>query len=738
MRDKRKGILSLALILAMVVQLFSGLVNVAQAASATEVTITGLGGSYKSISEGATEEQIGFLMAGASIASEYQWKKNATVLNNFLLNSEEQKNSDGWYIRLTASNGFALAKNQSAPYIPAEGDVITFPQGMQIQINGTDIVYEIAEDFTIKYDGAKWAKYTEATSLTISGRFTGTDSAVGASTTQLGFSTNETIDVYESAWLNCTMTSGSVTLNGAAQSTWYIRIVGKQNLNLACPNYTPVAKDIIKIPAGTQFTYGTSVYEIAEDYTIQYDGATWSEYVEVTSLTISGRFTGTDSAAGASTTQLGLSTDETIDVYESAWLNCTMTLGSATLNGAAQSTWYIRITGAKNLNLACPNYIPVENDVIKILAGTQFTYGTSVYEIAEDYTIQYDGATWSEYVEITSLTISGRYTGTDSAAGASTIQLGLSTNETIDVYESAWLNCTMSLGSVTLNDAAQSTWYIRIAGKNILNLACPEYTPVVNDIIKIPAGTQFTYGTSVFEIKEDYAIKYTGSIWIKDVEAKTLTIDGRFEQHDFTNPTRIGFKTSEIIDVFEKDWLTCNIISGNVQLNDEAQNGWQITIAGTNHLILVCNNYMPVAKDVIRIPAGTQFIYGTSLYEIKEDYAIKYTGKTWIKDVEITTLTINGRYTGTDSTSGTTTQIGFQTNETIDIYEKDWLTCKVVSEGIKLNGVVQNGWYMRIVGTNNLNLACPEYTPMKHDAISIPAGTQFIYETNVYEIKEKT
>ena len=145
---------------------------------------------------------------------------------------------------------------------------------------------------------------------------------------------------------------------------------------------------------------------------------------------------------------------------------------------------------------------------------------------------------------------------------------------------------------------------------------------------------------------------------------------------------------------------------------------------------------MPVAKDVIRIPAGTQFIYGTSLYEIKEDYAIKYTGKTWIKDVEITTLTINGRYTGTDSTSGTTTQIGFQTNETIDIYEKDWLTCKVVSEGIKLNGVVQNGWYMRIVGTNNLNLACPEYTPMKHDAISIPAGTQFIYETNVYEIKE--
>ena len=147
---KCKKILSLALVLAMVVQLFAGLGNVAEASSATEVTITGLGGYSASYTD-SIPEQIGFTIDGK--ISDGGWY-NATITSGKVKLNGAEKAS--FRIQLTGQSSFVLVRNG---YQPASNDIITIPAGTQFTINDTTAVYEITNEYSIQYDGAVWNEY---------------------------------------------------------------------------------------------------------------------------------------------------------------------------------------------------------------------------------------------------------------------------------------------------------------------------------------------------------------------------------------------------------------------------------------------------------------------------------------------------------------------------------------------------------------------------------------------------
>lgn len=637
MRGKRR-ILSLALVLALVVQLFSSLSNVAQAGSATEIKVTGLGGWSGSYA-GTGTEQIGFAIQG-TITNGDSW------VNCTITDGQIQRNGvseAGWRIQTTGASNFVLVLDG---YNPASGDVIKIPAGMQFTRNGTSDVYKITDECSIQYDGSKWndvADGNSATQIKVTGLGGWSASASGNTPEQIGFTIDGTI-VNGDSWLNCTISNGQIERNNVAEAGWRIQTTGASSFVLVRDGYAPVEGDIIKIPAGTQITRNgtTDIYEVTNEYTIQYEGTTWVKYVPTTPLTLGELNDATSRVVEGGqglVYQIRIATNLTGTKED--WYNTDIT-AEVLLNGEneinATALWS-EVAGELFVQLDLTKDTAV--DSVTIQKGTQYTIQGIAYDIQNDYTVYYyDGSfhTSPKVVEKDPIIIkiNGRSTIFDvTASGTTPEQIGFAIDETI-IGGDNWFDCLITQGNVLLNDVAQSGWKIQTTGAKTFNLVCWNYKATAGDIIKIPAGTQFACDGNIYEIKEDYAIKYDGTNWGVFVKAdKFIKISDRYPNFDAnatdTIPEQIGFKIKETITDGDK-WIDCIITYGTVLMNGSGQNGWKIQTTGTNTFNLVCWNYKPTEKDIMTIPADTQFTCNGTVYEITEEISTIYHNGEWVVD----------------------------------------------------------------------------------------------------------
>jgi len=141
MRGKSKKILSLVLVLVLVIQLFVGLGNVAQAETITPLTITGRFTQF----DAASPVQIGVSFSGETIVGGGNWPNGFLHSGNIKLNGEPQ-NTDKWRFQATGTSTINVV---CFDYTPVTGHIITIPAGTQIRCNGN--LYEFTNAFSMEY-----------------------------------------------------------------------------------------------------------------------------------------------------------------------------------------------------------------------------------------------------------------------------------------------------------------------------------------------------------------------------------------------------------------------------------------------------------------------------------------------------------------------------------------------------------------------------------------------------------
>ena len=745
MRGKRKKILSLVLVLAMVVQLFAGLGNVAKAGSAKGIKVTGLGGWSGTYVDTGTE-QIGFAIEGTIINGD-SWV-GCTITNGKI-----QRNGvaeDGWRIQTTGASSFVLVLDG---YKPASGDVIKILAGTQFTRNGTSDVYEITNECSIKHDGTNWSNVAKGKEIKVTGLGGWSGTYVDTGTEQIGFAIEGTITGGDS-WPSATITSGKILRNNAEEDGWRIQATGQSSFVLVRNGYAPVSGDTIKIPAGAQFTInGTSnVYEITNEYSIKYDGATWSKYVATTFLTL-GELQANSEVANhpsdsnrilyrvyVATGQTGTTAWGTGDNEVKVYVNGTEEIKGSFVwaDTAGQLLVQLDVEKAKSI------------ESITVKKDTQVTIDGVLYEVQDDYTVYYydNGFHTTPPVKVTPVTF-GQLLGNSEVANhpgdsnrilyrvyVATGQTGTTAWGTGDNEVKVYVNGTEEIkGSFVWADTA---------GQLLVQLDVEKAKSI--ESITVKKDTQVTIDGVLYEVQNDYTVYYYAggfhtTPYVAPPEPVLITINGRFTTFDVSasgsTPEQIGFAITETITGGE-NWIDCLITKGSVLLNETAQDGWKIQTTGTNTFNLVCWNYTASAGDIIKVSAGTQFACAGDIYEIEEDYAIKYDGTNWGVFVQADKfITISDRYTNFDAKAEGTTpeQIGFAINETITDGDK-WIDCIITYGTILKNGAGQNGWKIQTTGENTFNLVCWNYTPAEKDIITIPAGTQFTCDGTVYEITE--
>ena len=686
MKGKYKKILSLLLALAMVVQLFASMGNVAQAETITSLSITGRFTGC----DGASPVQIGFSVDG-TFDGGADWPNGFLHSGNLELNGVPQ-NTDDWRFQATGTSTMNMVCQN---YTPTTGDLITIPAGTQIRCNG--LLYEFSNRFSVKYDGTTWNALDFAdVYFAVTGRYTSSD---GASPVQIGFSVDKTIEG-GGDWPNGFLHSGNLELNGKPQSTedWRFQATGTSTMNMVCQNYTPTAGDVITIPLGTQVRCNDILYEFTNEFSVAYNGTAWNEVKQPdVSFAITGRYTSSDGTSPA--IQIGFSVDGTIEGGAS-WPSGTFTNNYATLNNTEKPNWTMQATATNAFNLVCWDYTPEKEDIIKIAAGTQFACNNKLYEVTNGFTIEYNGTTWVEYVAVTDITINGLNGSRTPAAGEVPEQIGFAIIGTL-TDGGNWNNCLITEGSVLLNSVAQSEWKIQTTATNAFNLVCWSYTPATNDIITIPAGTRFTdqANGNIYEIANESVIRYDGIKWIADVEANVdLTLGELITSRCVRTEAGKGYVYQLYIKTDHFDapaaW-TGNDNNATIFLNGEAVSGavtWDDVANGI--LFVQLDLTKETAVNSITLTEGTQYTINNILYEIAEDYTIYHKNGQFATSVlydiaktvdgETTTETVTGDYTLPEVSKDGYVTLGWEVDEKL---YKVGTVLPAKAEGYTINAV---------------------------------------------------
>ena len=258
------------------------------------------------------------------------------------------------------------------------------------------------------------------------------------------------------------------------------------------------------IPAGYQFTVegDDTVYEIAEDVKLYYyDGALQTEEpdlpVEPTLVTITGA-----GASDATYKTINLVTD--IAGPGAIWKYDNET---RTKYNAADATYPLGWVANNVLQLITSGKEWASGDTIILLKGMQFTVEGVVYELAEGYKLTYDGSSWQgTTISPTYVTITGV-----GASDATYKTINLATD--IVGPGAIWkYDDTMLLKYNWIYSRFPMGW----VATNVLQIITSGQTWATNDIIVLEAGTQFLVKDTeiVYEIVEDFKLRYNGSSWI--------------------------------------------------------------------------------------------------------------------------------------------------------------------------------------------------------------------------------
>ena len=639
-----KKILSLVLTLAMVVQLFAALGNVAEAGDATGVTINNVADNSAVVSnaDGTVTYQIylstDYKNTGATWAN---WENNTQVI----VNGQAQK-IDGacWasdillYVQIT---------------LPAETPLenMRIDAGKQFTING--VTLEIQNTYNVYYyDGGyhNTAK-VEGKPVTITG-IDYTRTVFANNTYQIYLTTDYTnTGATWGGWDNST----NVLVDGVdkrADTCWASDVL----------LYVQVAVDAgttaesIKIDAGKQFTINGEIIEIQNECTVYYYDGAFHDEPKVTGKPVT--ITGIDYTRTVLDTTnnwygIYLTTNYTnTGATWGGWDNTTNVCVDG-VDKRADTCWVN--TGANSLL-----YIQVAVDAgitsgsVKIDAGKQFTINGEIIEIQNECTVYYyDGGFHdTEKVLETPVTITGINTAA-SVFDGSNYQLHLFTDQTnTGATWANWDNGVAGVINENIDCIVDACW--SADGLLYLQPRVPE--GVVFESLTIKAGTQITINSTLYEIQNDYTAYYymngwhsTAKVWGKLVTIEGINTNssvfasGLYQIHLFTDQTDTGATWAGW------DNGVSGIINGNTACVVNAC--W----SADGLLYLQPNVPNGVTLESLTIKKETQFTINNVLYEFAEDYTVYYKNNvfadaplyTITKTVGDTTVveTVSGDYT---------------------------------------------------------------------------------------------
>ena len=402
-------------------------------------------------------------------------------------------------------------------------ETITIKAGTIYTINS--VVYEITADYTVyNYDGDLHSEAkVEAIPMTLSGLTT--DAKFESGVYKLYFN----VDVTSTTtwkWDN----NASVVLNGVSTKADGFCFGGTSVLYVQVT--TTEEANPLTIAKGTQFTLDNTLYEIAEDFNVYYyDGAlhTTPAPTEVTLTSFSD-----DSAVatheGGYLYSLYLTTDITgIDssICWNVWDNAVKLYINGTEEYTGDVTWS-NTNGVIYFQDVISADVTV--DTITLKAGTTFTLGDTVYEIAADFTVyNYDGDLHAEEKEEpvgnTMVTITG--------VTVSDITYGTINFKTDIVGDTHYKYCDNF--PFLYNGEAKSIPFGWVADNTMQTYNFKNWTE--GDVLMIQAGTVFSVNDStvVYEIANDYTVYYYGGEWHSTFAYKLTTTIGSETVSEYVN-----------------------------------------------------------------------------------------------------------------------------------------------------------------------------------------------------------
>ena len=522
MKGKCKKILSLVLVFAMFVQLFTGLGSIAQAVSATSVTINTIDSRSSASELWLTTNSLGIDWSWT------HWDNNTEVIIN---GTTSVKANACWVVDTL----FYMAPN-----VP-EGmtlESITINKGTQFTINGN--VYEIQNDFSAYYYDNGWHTTPKVQATEIAINAIDSRSVFENDLHQIYLATNSvgvTATWSDGGWDNATTVKLNGTTDVVANACWaadtliYIQPVVPSGVEL----------ESITISKGTLFTMTSGIYEISADFTLYYYDGGYHNVPKVSGTPVTINAIDNRSVFENDLHQIYLATNSvgvTATWADGGWDNATTVKLNGTTDVVANACW------AADTLIYIQPVVPsgVELESITISKGTLFTMTSGIYEISADFTLYYYDGGYHDTakVEGTPTTITGINQGeTATRFENGNYLLYLQTNQvsTQGWADGGWDHVAQVYINGTAPCTAQAIWSSN-TGELFMQPVIPADVTTVESIL-IKEGTQFSLLGTLYEITDDYTIYYKNGVFsdsmlyditkIVDGETTTETVAGDYE-----------------------------------------------------------------------------------------------------------------------------------------------------------------------------------------------------------------
>ena len=574
-----------------------------------------------------------------------------------------------FFVNLYAEAAFAFESVTLTKY-----DMVTIKAGAQFPTNayltdGTATCYVTTVEKSWTHDETTWGvhqlDFTE-TKTTVSINAAYENNRIGFLLEQSDYTTgNQVASMGQLAMLN---TLSSITYNGKTLGSCYytesdpniyLQMWTKAN-TMYFPVAQPVAGDVIKIAAGTQFptsdfiANGTpTAYVIPYATAYKYDGSAWNvDYSQVdfaeTETTVSslkyqnsrlGLFISENDYANASNNAFTITEAQLVELN---------TLEKITVNGTSLADIWTGDVGFLHMwtekALWVPMSEPTSGTVVKIPAGTQFpSYAfvsegaTTCYVTPYEIAYKYDGSAWNvDYSSVdfaeTEITISRMEWVSDVR-----LMVSLTPNDYGTATEN-WVNQNVSavkmsalntLDKIFVNGGSLRTLGVTTADLNYWTYWGRFTVALTSAPTKVvfEEGTQFPSMafakdgvTSCYVLNEAIAFKYENGVWseteIEDAQAYDTTVVGvtahtnnhiglQLSVSDYTGGTLSASSAISSLNT-----LTNISYNGNPLKDSLIKTGdtnIYLDMWGSHPNIIHFPMAAPAENDVIFIPVGTQF-----------------------------------------------------------------------------------------------------------------------------------
>ena len=397
----------------------------------------------------------------------------------------------------------------------------------------------------------------------------------------------------------------------------------------------------------------TDAIRLTADYTLEWDGSKWSNYIEYDTITFTGDVTNSWTAA-SSFWDIHYVTNETVP--GTTW-STVFTGLTVEIDGVVKSA-VIKKSGDKSLNVFMNQEVsaPVEGTIVTLKAGkgvpSDDSHGIS---IEQDVKMVWNGTTLVPYdpeldVTYNDITLDSVYSASHTDHWVLNINVNGNWPSGAD-FEN-YTNLRVFVNDVEIDAGSTSTHkngnYLLLTVWGAVGAAAP----VNGDTLTVKAGkAKMKSDTTVgINLTEDFTVSYDGTNWV---------VPGSVVYDDVTI-TEINHNTNTNVHLYLN--LNAPLQGENWETIDGAQVKYEqkITINGTEYLVTAKkfdtnglflefpNSYLTKPGDIIVVKAGQYASnIGSYGYNLTADYVMTYTGTGFVAgeiattELTLTALTIN-------------------------------------------------------------------------------------------------